>query len=517
MKTNLKKIITVVGLCSSWLVASSIASDIPDTNLSVGTEFTYWVKANIDKGDKVRFKLLKPRKGMRIHAKSGRLTWTPTSNQVSKGFDTTVKLMVNGEEEDRQTLHFVVKEKPSSSEKNGIFVELTQDAKFRGDGTASNPFSHLKTACMEATAKDKHRIYVRGGYYRNLKTSSNISECVGTKKSPIVIEPWGNEQVTIAFNDRAGISIRSSEHTVVQGFEVVGVNQKVGYEDAIANWWKDTGKYQGTGIFISQSAKYITVQKNIVHDTSASGIKAVKATSVKIKNNIVYNCAWWTIQGTTGIGITLAIGEKSDKPKVAYNQMVGNLIFNNESRIYSRVWKKGEAFLRVDEGEAILVQEENVGEKSTYKGRYLIKNNIILYNGKTAVVNKASHVDIVKNSFYMNGTTAKDKEGYYASGIRINNSKDVTFKSNAIDSDEEYGLLYSVAENSKNVFGEDGLEKNMGRGAYTLHAHNTELPTGLERTYDDIFENPKEGNFTIREGVSSYDIGANPNYDVPLF
>jgi len=38
MKTSLKKIITVVGLCSPWLVASSIASDIPDTNLSVGTE-----------------------------------------------------------------------------------------------------------------------------------------------------------------------------------------------------------------------------------------------------------------------------------------------------------------------------------------------------------------------------------------------------------------------------------------------------------------------------------------------
>jgi len=173
---------------------------------------------------------------------------------------------------------------------------------------------------------------------------------------------------------------------------------------------------------------------------------------------------------------------------IAYNKMVGNFLFNNESRIYSRVWGKGEVSLRVDEGEAILVQEENVGQEAGYRGRYLIQNNFIMNNGKTVVINKAGRVDIRRNSYYMNGTTTANNKGYFSSGLRVNSSYDVTFRANAIDADEVHGLLYSVATNE-------------GR----------ELVEGITRVYSQVFKAPKKGNFTIINDENTTVVGADIN------
>ena len=475
------------------------------TRVLVGKNFEKWITKS---DDEAHLTLLNAPVGMRIHPKSGWLTWRPTGNQAGNR-EVEIVETLDDVEIAHHKLNLFVPYREYTVE--GLFVKLENlgDNTNIGDGSAENPFNSIKSACR-ALDGNLSSIFVRGGDYRDLLSETSVNECYGTATKNILIRPWGEEQVSIAFKDRAGIQIRNSSYVTLEGFEIIGANSKATFEDAMNNWWSDTDFYQGTGIAIREGSDHILVQKNIVHDTTASGIKAVGASAVTIKENIVYNCAWWTIQGTTGIGITLAKAYESDSDNSrAYNKMVRNLIFNNESRIYSRVWAKGEAHLRVDEGEAILVQEQNVGVTGGYKGRYLIQNNFLLHNGKTIVVNQAGRVDIRRNSYYMNGTTAKNKELYVAAGLRVNRSEDVTFRANAIDADSLHGLLYSVADNSADAFSQRGaISNNVGRGAYTAHGENEELVNGLTRTYETIFQNPTKGNFTIVTDINETAIGA---------
>ncbi len=306
----------------------------------------------------------------------------------------------------------------------------------------------------------------------------------------------------IDFNGSSGIAVRNSEYTIIKGFEVKGENQSITYEQAIANWWNDEALYSGTGIRISdgdESTHHIIIKDNIVHDTPAGGIKAGSAAHITLQNNIVYNCAWWTTQGTTGMGITQAKSHEDDTDDSQYyNKIVGNLLFTNESRIFSRVWRKGVAILTIDEGEAMLIQEGKAGLdlKDAYSGRYLVKDNYMLYNGKSLVVNVADKVDIKRNSFYLNGTTAMGGSGYTASGLRVNNSTDVRFISNAIEADLDFGLLYSVSNTAIDVV----VKNSFGYGQ-VLNAHP--LPTGFHQIDQPLFENPQTLDFSMINNVST--------------
>jgi len=516
---NEAKEITLSELLSFWSLTSEekgrifnrlSLADANSTALKVGKNFKRWISKS---SDGVEFSLENAPLGMRIQPKSGWLTWNPTDNQLGEQKVTVIGTL-DGTEVQRETVTLFVKYR--AYKVKGLFVKLqSSDLKSKAeDGSAQHPFSDLKSAC-EALSLDANKtsIFVRGGYYEGVASSTSISNCHGDENNSIVVRPWGEEQVSIAFNSRAGLQVRDSSYVTVQGFEIIGASvntNEVNYADAIAHWWEDNDLYQGAGIAIRDSASHILVQKNIVHDTTASGIKAVGASSVIIKENIVYNCAWWTTQGTTGIGITLAsANDKDTDNSKAYNKMVGNLIFNNESRIYSHVWGKGMSELKVDEGEAVLVQEANLGREAGYQGRYLIQNNFIMNNGKTVVVNKAGRVDIRRNSYYMNGTTTANKALYFSSGLRVNFSDDVTFKANAIDADEEHGLLYSVATNSADAFSQQGaISNNLGRGA-TMP--NELLVNGIYQTSNDIFQNPSQGNFTVISDENRSKVGADMN------
>jgi len=89
----------------------------------------------------------------------------------------------------------------------------------------------------------------------------------------------------------------------------------------------------------------------------------------------------------------------------------------------SRVWKKGFANLTIDEGEAFLIQDNG----ASYRGRYLIENNLLLFNGKSGVINSSKNVTIKNNSYYANGTNTRQ------AGFRINSSPNIELFNNAID------------------------------------------------------------------------------------
>jgi len=227
---------------------------------------------------------------------------------------------------------------------------------------------------------------------------------------------------------------------------------------------------------------HTTVRNNIVHDIPASAISADGNVDYFVADgNIVYDSAWWTIKGTKGIGV---VNANSFDGTITQNiKIINNLIFGVESRIFSRVWSKGFATLTLDEGEAILVQINN----GTYRGRYLIQNNFMLYNGKGLVINKTNNADIYANTLYMNGTTISGK----SKGIRGNTTSGVVIQNNAVQVGvDTNSYAYSMGKSTLTT-----LTNNYMVGGDPLA--NNYVPLTGNNFVSAIFNNPTALDFTI--------------------
>ena len=288
---------------------------------------------------------------------NGTLAWTPTNDQAGN-YTVTVKVVKDGSVVESRDLEFHVTN--INRDYNGVFIDLSANS--GGDGTPQNPYGTYKKACSNLNGKQN--IYLRGGVYRNPGYHNDWTqsgrypsvgiECQGTEANPIVIRPWGSEYVKLKTDALYGIKIKAgAKHITVQNLEIEGEAQAITLDTALKYWWESNDTMQSSGIVANGDD--IIIKDNVVHDMPGSGIGATAGAYATIEGNIVYNCDWWTIAGSKGIGITSARG--SDVNGTYKNQIVGNLIFNIEQRLFSHVWKKKFATLTIDEGEAFLIQE----------------------------------------------------------------------------------------------------------------------------------------------------------------
>lgn len=152
---------------------------------------------------------------------------------------------------------------------------------------------------------------------------------------------------------------------------------------------------------------------------------------------------------------------------------------------------KGFATLTIDEGEAFLIQEgkQVSGSTSTsYTGKYLLKDNLLIYNGKTGVINLAKDVNVTNNSYYNNGTATKQ------SAFRVNTSTNVNFSNNAIESNISNTLIYSIAKNSlSNVF----FANNYAKGVIQRNGVSV---SGIF-SKNKVFNAPQNLDFNISIGI----------------
>ena len=422
------------------------------------------VNQNFEKEYKVdgNYTLQNAPKGMRI-LNNGLLTWTPTPNQTG---NLSVTVLKDGKDFDK--IEFKINEDNTSI--NGYFIDPNLARNKDATGSEDDPFTTIIDACKVAKAGDN--LYIRGGIYKpgnfldgNITkgTFIRVNGCNGESNNNIIIRPWGNELVKILSDGYNAISVNDSSFVTIKDLEIEGVAKLITLEEALKNWWNGDKYYNGGGIAINKASEGIThditVDGCIVHDVPAAGIKGYKATHIKIINNIVYNTNWWTVQGTTAVGVILAPNLEDEDEDTYYNQIKNNLLFGTQQRVFSRDWPKDHVSFVLDEGEALLVQEGNreVGDlngdnRTGYNGRYLVKDNIVAYNGKGMVVNLADKVDILNNTIYKNGYIQSDTFSNHTSGgLNINASNDINLTNNIFDLDSDSVTIWynSDASNIK--------------------------------------------------------------------
>jgi len=128
-----------------------------------------------------------------------------------------------------------------------------------------------------------------------------------------------------------------------------------------------------------------------------------------------------------------------------------------------------------------------------YNGKYLIKDNLILFNGKTGVINLAKDVNLTNNSYYNNGGATKQ------SGFRISHTNNLDISNNAVESNISNTIIYSRDKLSTNV----NIVHNYVKGVVTK---NNAFVQGIN-VVSSIFKDPANFDFSIVSSLTQ-NIGA---------
>ena len=269
----------------------------------------------------------------------------------------------------------------------------------------------LKKICREAGPGDT--IVFEGGVYKRVPRIT----CSGAEGNPIVITSSGDRPAVIK-----GPVFVKGNYLKIENLYFRGYGDELNYREVVNHWWHPTKKvFKPSGLKVV--GKHVLIENNAFCYSVGRGLRVTgKSNYVTIRHNVICNNAWWSTAGTGG----LIIRDIDNGNRPGEIRVEDNLIFSNESRIISHVFKKGFTKMVIDEGEGLLIQQDG---KRTFGGKFIVKNNLFLYNGKGISLNRSYNVSVVNNKFYHNGTTLTGTGG----SIVCNRSKGVVIESNEME------------------------------------------------------------------------------------
>lgn len=237
----------------------------------------------------------------------------------------------------------------------------------------------------------------------------------------------------------------NASYIIIDGLELAGDNAHIDsleaynnahlhkYDAASVNWGK-TAVFNTNGLSIGGTGKtskrpdHVTVRNCIVHDFPGGGLNAIQADYITFENNVVYNNAWYTMYGCSGISVLTPVNNDNN---TGYKIIIrNNICSNNRTKI---PWVNTTNF-SLSDGNGIIVDVNNTPpvdgvapSEGPYRGRTLVENNVSFNSGGSGIHSyKADHVDIINNTAYHN--TCKYEADY--AEIWTNNCHDVNIVNN---------------------------------------------------------------------------------------
>jgi hypothetical protein len=363
-------------------------------------------------------------------------------------------------------------------------------------------------------------VYVGDGVYTSSDTSDNSAVLhirrSGTADAWITWKALDGQYPVVCPDGWGGITVEASYH-ILDGINVIGRNDSITLKDAIADLKNKNPNpaFNTNGIFINgrnskPDAKphHVIVRNCTVAKCPGGGITAIEVDYITIEDCKVFNNAWF--MRYAGSGITTLNNWAFDNAPGYHIIIQRNLVWNNKCFVS---WERTG---KLSDGNGILLDVTNqdglnlanpdaddtagqnqitqatptVDKKNrrpVWKNRALIANNVSAYNGGSGIHTfRTSHVDIINNTTYWNGTSVGYEEMF------PNNSKDIVFLNNIIVP-RPGGKVTSNNKNSDirwdyNIY---PVEQNVFKGVHDIVA-------------DPRFINPhidlSIGNFKLKKG-----------------
>jgi hypothetical protein len=197
-----------------------------------------------------------------------------------------------------------------------VGVQGSDTNSFQQAQNSSTPWATITHASSLVAPGDT--VIVESGSYPSGYTNITVN---GTKDHPITFVGQSPQPHLTAVNGNT-ILISKSSYVIVKNFNVTN-------SDHIANCADG-----GNGITMDSGSHHITIQGCIVHDCGGGGIGTGNASNgigcdyITIKNNIVYNNAWYALYQCSGISFWMNYNaDPSDKG--FHNFITGNICYGN--------------------------------------------------------------------------------------------------------------------------------------------------------------------------------------------
>ncbi len=250
----------------------------------------------------------------------------------------------------------------------------------------------------------------------------------------------------------SGIEIRGSYH-IIEGLTLIGGNDEVSLVEALAaaKVAPKEARFNTNGIFVEgrgnapdEKPHHVIIRNNVVGKMPGGGILAIEADYITIEDNQVFENAWYMEYG--GSGITLLNNWAFDDGPGYHVIIQRNRVWLNKTQVpWERTGRLSDGngiILDVTDqdttagatnpnGDAV-VAPETVGvrerpRRPIWNNRSLIANNLSAFNGGSGIHTfRTSHVDIVNNTTYWNGSVVNYEE------LFANRSTDIVILNNII-------------------------------------------------------------------------------------
>jgi hypothetical protein len=254
-------------------------------------------------------------------------------------------------------------------------------------------------------------VYVMNGTYTTPCASCAVLDLTipGTPNHWITYKAYSGQTPQISFNGWEGILFEpTAAYIEVNGFNILGNNYNVTLQ-AAQNQSTSNPDPAFNGNCIDADGRsgtatvrpnHLSILNNVIGACGGAGVGTAWSDYVTISGNTIYDSAWYSIYGASGISNWENWNADSS---TAYKMVItGNRLFGNQQLVPT----VGTGIIL--DGEAIIIDStRNSAYNSTndpqpaYTGRTLIANNVIYGNGSSAIeVFQSDHVDVVNNSSY---------------------------------------------------------------------------------------------------------------------
>jgi hypothetical protein len=259
------------------------------------------------------------------------------------------------------------------------------------------PFKTLQKAADSTHPGDT--VYAMEGIYMEPYNADVVMIHVsGTKSAPITFTNYKGQNAKIVLNENnwRGINVAAgTQYIVINGFEISGINQSLTWSGA--NGARLSGlaiaKYNGTGVCCNG-----TFDDN----TKEGGIGSLQSDYLTIRNNVIWNCAWYS--SYNGSGISTCENANTDNNSAGYRIVItGNKVYNCAAYIGSMQipW-------RLTDGNGIIIDDADCTgtSKIAFTGRTLVADNLVYDCGGRGVnVGSSNNVDVINNTLYHNANS----------------------------------------------------------------------------------------------------------------
>jgi hypothetical protein len=235
----------------------------------------------------------------------------------------------------------------------------------------------------------------------------------GTPDAPIRFTAADGQHPVIRITRKSwnGIHVLGASYVSIEGFEVAGLGDSISAADAAVNdgtqpWLNHNCIFVdgvGSGNVHPAVPHDIAIRDNVLHHCTAAGIEVNVGDAITIERNRVFDNAWWTRFGTSGIGLY----HLTDVPGSGSSNGYKNVIARNESYGNRNYLPYGDGDVIYD-GNGIIVDDSMHVQPALgthdvqgvpYGGRTWIANNLVHDNGGRGIhANLSEHVDMVNNT-----------------------------------------------------------------------------------------------------------------------